>query len=141
MTRRIRGLENSAALLVLVLSVSCGPRVPAPVKFEAATEACRYCRMSGSDGRTAAQLVSPREEPAFFDDIGCLEKYMDEHKESVRDAIAFVVDHRTLEWIRADSAIYTRVPGLATPMNSHLIAHASAASRDADPAAAGGVAR
>ena len=36
------------------------------------------------------------------------------------------------------AALYTEVPTLQTPMASHLVAHADAASRDADPAAAGG---
>ena len=35
-------------------------------------------------------------------------------------------------------AVYTRVPGLETPMGSHVIAHADAASRDQDPDARGG---
>ena len=52
-----------------------------------------------------------------------------------RGATAFVADHRTKAWVRADRAVYTRVPGLETPMGSHVIAHADAASRDADPAA------
>jgi copper chaperone NosL len=40
--------------------------------------------------------------------------------------------------VRADAAVYTEVASLATPMGSHLIAHADAASRDADPDAKGG---
>jgi hypothetical protein len=49
-----------------------------------------------------------------------------------------VADHQTRAWVRADGAVYTRIPGLATPMGSHLTAHASVASRDADPAVRGG---
>src|SRR4029078_11290832 len=41
-------------------------------------------------------------------------------------------------WVRADAALYTEVPSLATPMGSHLIAHVDAASRDADPDARAG---
>ena len=40
--------------------------------------------------------------------------------------------------MRAQSAVYTRVAGLETPMGSHLIAHADAASRDQDPEAKAG---
>ena len=35
------------------------------------------------------------------------------------------------------TAVFTQVPGLETPMGSHLVAHADAASRDGDPAARG----
>jgi copper chaperone NosL len=34
--------------------------------------------------------------------------------------------------------VFTRVPGLATPMGSHVVAHADAASRDQDADARGG---
>jgi hypothetical protein len=40
--------------------------------------------------------------------------------------------------VRAAAAAYARVPALATPMGSHLVAHQDSASRAADPAAAGG---
>ncbi len=49
-----------------------------------------------------------------------------------------MADHRTRVWVRADAAVYTRVPGLETPMGSHVIAHADAASRDQDGDAKGG---
>ena len=52
-----------------------------------------------------------------------------------------MADHRTGAWVRAETALYTKVASLETPMGSHLIAHADAASRDADPAARGGVPR
>jgi len=52
-----------------------------------------------------------------------------------RGAVLYVADHRTKAWIRADAAVFTAVASLATPMDSHLIAHADAASRDADPGA------
>jgi copper chaperone NosL len=51
-----------------------------------------------------------------------------------------VADHRTRAWVPAAAAVFTRVPALQTPMGSHLVAHADAASRDADPDAAGGAA-
>ena len=52
--------------------------------------------------------------------------------------MAFVADHRTRAWVRADLAVYSRVAGLATPMGSRVVAHADAASRDQDPDARGG---
>jgi copper chaperone NosL len=53
-------------------------------------------------------------------------------------AIAYVADHRTKAWARASQAVYVKVPSLGTPMGSHIIAHADAASRDQDPDARGG---
>ena len=93
--------------------------------------------MAVSDARFASQLVAPGEIPRFFDDLGCLGAYL-KGGSVPRGALVYVADHRTKAWLRAEAAVYTRVPGLATPMSSHLIAHADEASRDADPDARGG---
>lgn len=85
-----------------------------------------------SNARFAAQLVAPGEDPLFFDDIGCLAEYLREHRTPPANAIAYVADHRTGSWTRAATAVFTKVPTLATPMGSHVVAHASAESRDAD---------
>jgi copper chaperone NosL len=94
--------------------------------------------MAISEARFAGQIVAPSEEPRFFDDIGCLGHYVAGSKTLPPGAVAYVADHRTKAWVRADGALYTVVASLATPMGSHLIAHADAASRDADPDAKGG---
>jgi copper chaperone NosL len=94
--------------------------------------------MAVSDVRFAAQLVAPGEEPRFFDDIGCLRDYLRRTPNQHAGTVAFVADHRTREWHRASRAVFTTRDTLETPMGSHLVAHGSAASRDADPAAAGG---
>jgi copper chaperone NosL len=97
--------------------------------------------MAVSEVRFAGQLVAPSEEPRFFDDIGCLGNYVAGPKTLPKGAVAYVADHRTKEWVRAGAATYTSVAALATPMASHLMAHADIASRDADPDARGGTPR
>lgn len=90
-----------------------------------------------SDPRTAAQLVSPGEEPLFFDDLGCLGRYLREHP--VRPgARVYVADHRTGTWVAAREAVYVLQPSASTPMGSHLLAYGSASSRESDPVARGG---
>lgn len=128
-----RGLVLSVALA----SASCGGHAPGPAVLDTKTEVCRSCRMPVSDARLAAQLVAPRREPAFFDDIVCLRDFL--ARSGVAPAsVAYVADHRTKAWVRASRALYTRA-SIETPMGSHWIAHADVASRDADPAARGGV--
>ena len=133
MTRRRLSLAAAALLL------GCAPGgPPPPAPLDTANEACRHCRMMVSDRRFAAQLVARGEEPLFFDDLGCLRDHLAEHPGEPTAFTAWVADHRTADWVLAERAVYSRVEGLATPMSSHLIAHADAASRAADPAAAGG---
>ncbi len=131
-----------AALAILAfLGAACASGPPAPAALDTKNESCGWCRMAVSEARFAGQIVAPYEDPRFFDDIGCLARYVAASKAVPRGAVVYVADHRTREWVRADVALYTRVASLATPMGSHLIAHADAASRDADPLAKAGTPR
>jgi len=133
----VRSAPAAALLLALVTGSSCGRREPEPAPLDTRNETCASCRMPVSDARLASQVVAPGELPRFFDDLGCLFSFVKGGRASA-GAAAFVADHRTKQWVRADRAIYTRVPGLETPMSSHLLAHADAASRAQDQDARGG---
>ena len=126
---------NVFLLLSSSVLLACGG-APGPAVLDTKTEMCASCRMPVSDASLATQLVAPGEEPKFFDDLGCVRDFLGRAPASA-GTVAFVADHRTKKWVRASAAVYTRA-GLATPMGSHWIAHADAASRDADPASAGG---
>jgi copper chaperone NosL len=110
-----------------------------PVDFDPGETTCTYCRMQVGDRRLASQLLMPGEEPRFFDDIGCLTRYLAESHGLGGSVKVWVADHRTGQWTPAEQAVYTSTRGVTASMGSHVIAHASLASRDADPDAAGGV--
>jgi copper chaperone NosL len=122
---------SRATGVFLAFAVACSG-APEPAPLDTRNEQCASCRMAVSSAGFASQLVAPGELPRFFDDLGCLADFLKAGK-APAGAVAFVADHRTKAWIRADRAVYTRVPGLETPMGSHVVAHADAASRDGDP--------
>ncbi len=128
-------LRRALWLVALVAACTQGP--PGPAVLDTKNEQCAFCRMAVSDQRFAAQLVAPGEEARFFDDIGCFAGFVSKTRMPA-GAVGFVADHRTKRWVRADQAIYTKVPQVATPMSSHIIAHEDTASRDLDPGARGG---
>ena len=132
-------LRGLAAVAVLVVA-GCSASAPSPATIDTTHDACRFCRMTVSDVRFAAQIVAPGDETVAFDDLGCLRAYLRGGATLRPDAAIFVADHRTREWIRADAAVFTRVAALSTPMSSHLIAHRDGASAGSDPDARGGVA-
>lgn len=136
MNRR-RAAAAVAALLLSVLSVACGPGTLQPAPLDTRNEACSKCRMPVSEARFSSQLVAPGELPRFFDDLVCLSNFL-KAGQAPAGATTFVADHRTKSWVPAEKALYTRVPGLETPMGSHIVAHADAGSRDQDPLARGG---
>jgi copper chaperone NosL len=118
----------------MLAALACESGRPQPAPLDTRNEACASCRMAVSDARFAAQLVAPGEEPRFFDDIGCLATFVKAGR-APAGATAFVTDYRTRDWIRADRAVYARVPGLQTPMGSQLVAHADAATPTGTPVA------
>jgi len=154
--------RGALAAVAAALLAACAGGPPPPAPLDTRNDACAYCRMAVSERRFAAQVVAPAEEPLFFDDLGCLRSWLGDENENgdrlsfsgesgtlpispttEKDnlspfSIAYVADHRTGEWVPASVAVYTEVPGLETPMGSHLIAHADAASRAADPIASSG---
>jgi copper chaperone NosL len=133
--REVRILWRLAT--ALLLTAGCGPGgAPGPVAIDMGRDACRHCRMAIVSAATAAEIVSPGEEPLFFDDIGCLRDFV-AAAPVARDAVVFVADHRTAAWVDARQAVFTKTT-LQTPMGSGLVAHADTISREQDPAARGG---
>ncbi|MET0619919.1 MAG: hypothetical protein ABW056_06550 [Thermoanaerobaculia bacterium] len=126
-------IPRACLSLGVLLLLSCGSGKAPPAHLDTANEACRFCRMPVSDRRLAAQIAAPGEEPVFFDDIGCLRDFL-RGRPSSEGEIAYVVDRRTVSWVRAADAAFSRCPSFETPMGSHLVAHADASSRDADAA-------
>ena len=134
----MRGLPARLLLAAgLTVASACGGGPAAPAALDTRHEACRSCRMPVSDAKVAAQIAAPGEEAVFFDDIGCLRDYLSGGKAPGPGAVAYVADHRTGAWIPASEALYDRCPSVETPMGSHLVAHADAASRASDAATAG----
>ena len=130
-------LKTAIALASTLAAIGCG-RELTPAPLEVGREACAYCRMTVSDSHLASQVLAPGELPRFFDDLGCLNHFLAGTTEVPAGSVIYVTDHRTNEWVPADTAVFVRVPALATPMGSHLVAHASLESRAADASAAGG---
>ena len=124
--------------LAAVAAVACAAASPPPAALAEGQVACASCRMIVSDRHFASQIVAPYEEPLFFDDLGCLTRFLATAPAFRTGAVTYVADHRTGEWVRADRAVFSTVPALSAPMGSHVVAHATPESRAADSEAAGG---
>jgi len=130
-------MAKSVVVALLLLAAACGSRQTAPAVLDTTADQCGSCRMVISDQRFASQVVAPYQEPRFFDDFGCLSEYLSTAA-LAKNAVVYVADHRTKEWVRADAAVYTRVDHLAGAMGSHVVAHASDQSRQMDPGVSAG---
>ena len=128
-----------AAVFVWLAAAACGGRGLGPVPIEAGAP-CAFCRMTISELRLAAELVAPGEDVRQYDDIGCLVNDLARNRPP-SGARAFVADYRSGALIAAGDAAYTRVDSIATPMASHLVAHADDRTRDADTRVGAGARR
>lgn len=123
-------------LPICVFAMGCVSTTLAPSTVRVGEDACAQCRMTLVSTRTAAQIVSPGEEPVIFDELGCLREYLSGH-ELPAGARIFVADHRSGAWLNADAAVFTKT-SVSTPMASGLMAYADPSSRDADTDARNG---
>lgn len=127
--------RTASTVAILIAAVACAASQPPAASLQPSTP-CSYCRMTVSDQKVAAQIAAPGEDPRFFDDIGCLAAYLREHP-LPGGAVAYVGDHQTGTWVDARVAVYSRGDSLATPMYSHIVAHADARARTSDASARG----
>jgi copper chaperone NosL len=126
-------MRTRAAIAAILCwtAAACGSGAPSPAAAQGGVP-CSRCAMVVVDWKLAAQLVARGEEPRFFDDIGCLAAFLAAHP-AVPGARAFVADHRSGEWVDADLAVYSRDEAIATPMGSHIVAHATEGAAASDP--------
>lgn len=94
---------------------------PKEVKFD--REVCERCKMIISVRNYAAQTIDPHTGKRYYwDDIGCAILWFDEKNIAwEEEAITYVTDVKTGEWLNAKKAYYTQ--GAITPMNFGFSAH------------------
>lgn len=74
---------------------------------------CAHCAMLVGNKRSAAQLVTETKERRYFDDLGCMVVWTQEHAGSAK--ILWARDAETGRWVEAKSARFAN--GARTPMD------------------------
>lgn len=100
------------AMFAAVLATACDDG-SAALEPAWGKQACAHCAMVLSDKRFGAQLVASDGERYFFDDVGCMVLYAEQH--GLTSARAWVRDAGTGRWVDAQRARY--VAGAASPMD------------------------
>ena len=122
--RRVLALAafTFASLSAGLLAAACAPRGPAPIAYDA--DACDYCRMTISDRRFGAEIVTNKGRTLTFDSIECLADYVaaNEARGIVRSVWVSDYAHPgTL--VPAEGARFLRARGPAgSPMGKGLLA-------------------
>ena len=76
--------------------------------------------MAASQMRYASEIIDRDENVYKFDDIGCMLRFMREHR--TESAAVFVRDYDGDGWMRAPEAHYVRSDAIPSPMGGHTIA-------------------
>lgn len=114
-----RGLFRSSVVFMLALLVGCQTSKMEPVAL-VPEDMCSYCRMAISEKRYAAELLDSEGTAFKFDDIGCMDNFV--NKRDVKAMVYFVMDFDERIWVRAEDAYYVRSSEITTPMNGGIVA-------------------
>ena len=75
--------KNTASIVVILASAvsvsSCGQKGPEPIHLN--KDKCDFCKMTISDYRFAAELITPKGRVYKFDDLSCMSGYIQENRE------------------------------------------------------------
>ncbi len=113
-------------VLPIVLSLfGCARNIdqsPREINFD--RDICVLCLMGLADQKYSAQSINTYGDVVWYDDLGCLIFYMespDWEKFEGDEAVSYIADSQTGEWLRVEEAWYTY--GDHTPMGYGYAAH------------------
>jgi copper chaperone NosL len=119
----MRRRSASAWIAVLVLTSACAPRGPRPITYDA--ESCHYCRMTISDPRFGAEVLTSTGRPRTFDSIECLATFVASQATGAVRGVWVSDWNHPGTFVAVDSAEFRRVRGPAgSPMGEGWVATA-----------------
>jgi copper chaperone NosL len=123
---KIRTILMIAAVVGLV---SCQAGAPKPVEIVLNEEACSHCQMAVSQRDFAAEVVFAGGAAEYFDDIGCLIRWVKVH--IPEKAGIFVIDKVSGEWFDGNTAHYVRSARFHSPMSYGILAFKNSGDAEA----------
>lgn len=105
--------------VLLILLPGCSKD---PVDIQYGTQQCVNCEMNIADRSFAAQFITDKGKPFFFDAVECLAEWHNENKGLVTGGRAYIQHYRTQVWILAESAYFLQSEALKSPMGLNAAA-------------------
>jgi len=110
-----------AMLFLGVSLVSCNVK---PQPFQLGKDNCSFCKMSISDPRFGAELITNKGKIYKFDDAHCLLAYIKSGEISSKDIkdVYFVTFSGNHDFVRSEEALLLKSDALKSPMNGNIAA-------------------
>jgi copper chaperone NosL len=120
-------LKISVIMLVAMLFSSCSTE---PVPIRIGKDNCDFCKMTISDHRFGAEIVTTKSKIYKFDDEHCVIQFLKEGTIAPKDiaGIYFVDFSDPNNLIDAKNAFFLQSPDLKSPMNGNIAAFSQEAS-------------
>ncbi len=116
--------NNLNLLLIMFFALffsSCSIK-PEPLRI--GKDSCDFCKMTISDVRFGAEIVTDKGKKYKFDDQHCLSRFL--HEDKVKDediaGVYFVDFNKPHDLIQAEKAFFLQSPELKSPMNGNVAA-------------------
>ncbi|WP_144569247.1 nitrous oxide reductase accessory protein NosL [Bacillus pseudomycoides] len=117
---KIKNVVFVMCMCLVFAVVGCGKKGAEPVAVDEKNDKCDVCNMAVMDNQFATEVILENGKALKFDDIGCMYKWMDEHKNE-KTQEKFVRDYHTKDWISLDKATYVYDKTIKTPMAYNVI--------------------
>lgn len=126
---RVKYMLFAICLCMVFAVVGCGKKEVKSVAINEKNDKCDICNMAVMDNQFATEVILENGKALKFDDIGCMYKWMDEHKNE-KTQEKFVRDYNTKDWVAVDKATYVYDKSIKTPMAYNVISFKE--KKDAD---------
>ncbi len=121
--RRFKKTSPVVAALAMFALMSCNTTQPTPIKLN--SDNCDFCKMTISNGKFGAEVITQKGRYYKFDDITCMVRYVKENAQV--NYSAFFVNDFTQDntLIPAETAFYVKGGSIQSPMRGNIAAFTS----------------
>ncbi len=117
-----KSYKTVAVMIAAMFMVSCqsGPR-----EIKVGQDACSFCKMTVSDKKFGAELVTAKGKVYVFDDLHCLAAYTKANAETAKDASIYVTDFENGNLLEKENMIFWKSETFRSPMGSNIAGFSS----------------
>jgi len=130
--KKVAGTTAQIAAVICIFGIGMSACSPGPAPIEFGKDGCNFCKMTISDEKYGAELVTKKGRVYKYDSIECLVNEMSRGTIDSGDVhLLLTVDYSTPKaLISATTAVYLHSPTLRSPMGMNLTAFATAGAAD-----------